>query len=105
MQNRDLSPNCLWYQHSCFDFTALCLSDSLFTTRRLTRVPAKTAALIFVSTDVTAYRASVANTLSVYLVTRSLTAGSFRVRSTNFLLNLRDPPPISMKFGSLADNT
>ena len=30
--------------------------------------------------------------------------GSFRVRSTNFLLNLRDPPPISMKFGSLADN-
>ena len=30
--------------------------------------------------------------------------GSFRVRSTNFLLNLRDPPPISMKFGTLADN-
>ena len=32
------------------------------------------------------------------------TCGSFRVRSTNFLLNLRDPPPISMKFGTLADN-
>ena len=32
------------------------------------------------------------------------TDGSFRVRSTNFLLNLRDPPPISMKFGTLADN-
>ena len=32
------------------------------------------------------------------------TQGSFRVRSTNFLLNLRDPPPISMKFGTLADN-
>ena len=30
--------------------------------------------------------------------------GSFRVRSTNILLNLRDPPPISMKFGTLADN-
>ena len=30
--------------------------------------------------------------------------GSFRVRSINFLLNLRDPPPISMKFGTLADN-
>ena len=30
--------------------------------------------------------------------------GSFRVRSTNFLLNLRDPPPISMKFGTLEDN-
>ena len=30
--------------------------------------------------------------------------GSFRVRSTNFLLNLRDPPPISMKFDILADN-
>ena len=30
--------------------------------------------------------------------------GSFRVRSTNFLLNLRDPPPISMQFGTLADN-
>ena len=30
--------------------------------------------------------------------------GSFRVRSTNFLLNLRDPPPISIKFGTLADN-
>ena len=32
------------------------------------------------------------------------TLGSFRVRSTNFLLNLRDPTPISMKFGTLADN-
>ena len=61
MQNRDFSPNLLWYQHSCFDFTALCLSDSLLTTRRLTRVPAKTAALIFVSTDATVSRASVAN--------------------------------------------
>ena len=30
--------------------------------------------------------------------------GSFRVRSTNYLLNLRDPPPISMKFGTLSDN-
>ena len=30
--------------------------------------------------------------------------GSFRVRSTNFLLNLRVTPPISMKFGTLADN-
>ena len=30
--------------------------------------------------------------------------GSFRVRSTNFLLNLRDPPPISMKFSTLEDN-
>ena len=30
--------------------------------------------------------------------------GSFRVRSTNCLLNLRDPPPILMKFGTLADN-
>ena len=30
--------------------------------------------------------------------------GSFRVRSTNFWLNLRDPPPISMKVGTLADN-
>ena len=30
-------------------------------------------------------------------------AGSFRVRSTNFLLNLRDPTPISMKFGTLGD--
>ena len=30
--------------------------------------------------------------------------GSFRVRSTNFLLNLRDPPPISMKFGTLPAN-
>ena len=29
--------------------------------------------------------------------------GSFRVRSTNFLLNLRDPTPISMKFGTLGD--
>ena len=35
---------------------------------------------------------------------RDLRYGSFRVRSTNFLLNLRDPPPISMKFGTLADN-
>ena len=25
-------------------------------------------------------------------------------RSTNFLLNLRDPPPISMKFRLLADD-
>ena len=33
-----------------------------------------------------------------------LAFGSFRVRSTNLLLNLRDPPPISMKFGTLADN-
>ena len=32
------------------------------------------------------------------------TRGSFRVRSTNFLLNLRVTPPISMKFGTLADN-
>ena len=32
------------------------------------------------------------------------TDGSFRVRSTNFLLNLRVTPPISMKFGTLADN-
>ena len=31
------------------------------------------------------------------------TYGSFRVRSTNFLLNLRDPTPISMKFGTLGD--
>ena len=30
--------------------------------------------------------------------------GSLRVRSTNFLLNLRVTPPISMKFGTLADN-
>ena len=38
------------------------------------------------------------NTLS------DIVGGSFRVRSTNFLLNLRDPPPISMKFGTLEDN-
>ena len=30
--------------------------------------------------------------------------GSFRVRSTNFWLNLQDPPPILMKVGTLADN-
>ena len=30
--------------------------------------------------------------------------GSFRVRSTNFLLTLRDPPPITMTFGILEDN-
>ena len=38
--------------------------------------------------------------LSMQLCTR-FTLGSFCIRSTNFLLNLQDPPPISMKF---ADN-
>ena len=60
MQNRALSPNLLWYEHSCLDYTGLWLSDSLLTTRRLTRVPAKIAALIFVSIDATVSRASVA---------------------------------------------
>ena len=40
----------------------------------------------------------------IYFFVPILQYGSFRVRSTNFLLNLRDPPPISMKFGTLADN-
>ena len=41
---------------------------------RLTCVPAKTAALICVSTDVTASRARVATNHLLYLVTRSLSA-------------------------------
>ena len=72
LQNRDLSANCLWYQHSCFVFPALCLSDSLFTARRLTRVPAKTAAVIFVSTDVTVSRGSVANKSSALFSNSSI---------------------------------
>ena len=37
-------------------------------------------------------------------IDKHFVVGSFRVRSTNFLLNLRDPPPISMKFGTFEDN-
>ena len=41
--------------------------------------------------------------LTVTLSVNVSAIGSFRVRSTNFLLNLRDPTPISMKFGTLGD--
>ena len=72
MQSRALSSNFLWYQHSCFDFPALCLSDSLFTTRRLGRVPARAAAVIFVSTDATVSRGSVVNKSSALLSNSSI---------------------------------
>ena len=43
-------------------------------------------------------------TVDTYVVVIGISMGSFRVRSTNFWLNLRDPPPISMKVCTLADN-
>ena len=39
----------------------------------------------------------------VLMWTSRFKGGSFRVRSTNFLLNFRDPTPILMKFGTLGD--
>ena len=41
--------------------------------------------------------------LRYFTLSKLFVIGSFRVRSTNFLLNLRDPTPISMKFGTLGD--
>ena len=57
---------------SCFDFPALCLSDSLFIARRLVGVLVKTAAVICVSTDATVSRRSVANKSSALFSSSSI---------------------------------
>ena len=56
----------------CFDFPALCLSDSLFIARRLVGVLVKTAAVICVSTDATVSRGSVANKSSALFSSSSI---------------------------------